>query len=463
MKNSRIRVVVGMLFLVVALTGARSESPTGSRSGTVGSPENGASGQDQGIPAAPQGGSSPATAALEDPSIALRLLRDDLGALSIGIALCLALLFHIVHLLGTLGTRKRIAELAHGMERVKQLVLAGNSSGAEATALAGQWKQQSQAVQQLTELIKEMDERLRRAEQNNAAASEAVVKVSEWIGESEVRQSLPAEGSQADETSDGALLLAVERSKNALDANAARVGPLRAAMSASALRFRNNRTLPPDLTSRAQSLQTGIEEFDRWQREAEELISVLQRGSWKERQSQLRAEHRRLADQLDARQISIAEHVDRYRELLDHYVTSASGGGRGAAVPADYETELKRRTAGAAEYLMDWFDNFYQLLAQAQSLAQLQNGSIDTETWNALLRIQKVAREVLGKFDVQVEEIQVGHTAYDRRLHEAALIRQSAQVPANTVIGVQRCGFRRMSTGEVLRRPQVVVAGASAG
>jgi hypothetical protein len=30
------------------------------------------------------------------------------------------------------------------------------------------------------------------------------------------------------------------------------------------------------------------------------------------------------------------------------------------------------------------------------------------------------------------------------------------------VIEVLRCGFRRMSTGEVLRRPQVVVAGAAA-
>jgi molecular chaperone GrpE (heat shock protein) len=83
---------------------------------------------------------------------------------------------------------------------------------------------------------------------------------------------------------------------------------------------------------------------------------------------------------------------------------------------------------------------------------------LDADIMNRLVQIQGLAREILGKFDIQPEEIQVGRTSYDRRLHEATLARQSLQFPINTVIEVLRCGFRRMSTGEVLRRPQVVVA-----
>jgi molecular chaperone GrpE (heat shock protein) len=109
---------------------------------------------------------------------------------------------------------------------------------------------------------------------------------------------------------------------------------------------------------------------------------------------------------------------------------------------------------------MDWYNDLFQLHSQ---LGQGQRSQIEAETAIELAKIQNAAREALGKFDIQPEAIQVGQTSFDRRLHDATLIRQSAQFPINTVVEVHRCGFRRMSTGEALRRPQVVVAGAAAG
>jgi molecular chaperone GrpE (heat shock protein) len=218
----------------------------------------------------------------------------------------------------------------------------------------------------------------------------------------------------------------------------------------------------PELAARIQSLNEEIGRFDQWQQDTSDQLTSLQRGSFSQRSSMLQADQDRLFDQVNNGSLSIAQMVKQSRAQLDHYFPETPAKGAEQTLPlAEREESLKKIVADAPDYLMDWYNNLFQL--QGQVSGPGQRTATEAETASDLAKTQQIAREALGKFDIQPEAIQIGQTSYDRRLHEAALVRQSPQFPVNTVIEVHKCGFRKMSTGEVLRRPHVVVAGAAAG
>ena len=117
--------------------------------------------------------------------------------------------------------------------------------------------------------------------------------------------------------------------------------------------------------------------------------------------------------------------------------------------------DLRQIAADVPDYLMDWFDKLFQLQSQTRASA----AQVDSETISELSLIQQLMRDALNKFDIQPEEIKLGQTSFDSRLYDATLVTQTTQFPVNTVVEVNHCGFRKLSTGEVLRRPKVVVSG----
>ena len=265
-------------------------------------------------------------------------------------------------------------------------------------------------------------------------------------------------GGQIAEADRALAIKIVERYKEISTANVNRIKPLTEAVAGLVERQKERRDAPAELVSRAESLHADIQKFDRWNSDLNDRLASLQRGSFPDRYAAFKAKQSQLADRINNGASSIYDYVSGYRELLDHYFPDGASDNSVSLPPSEHEADLKKMVAAVPDYLMDWFDRLYQLQSQvAASEAQGSRG--DGQTTAQLAQIQKLAREVLGKFDVQPEEIQVGQTSYDRRLHDAALITQSSQFPANTVIGIHQCGFRKASTGEVLRRPKVVVAG----
>jgi hypothetical protein len=196
-------------------------------------------------------------------------------------------------------------------------------------------------------------------------------------------------------------------------------------------------------------------QFDKWKTRAGDRIEALMRGSVSDRRARFAEEKNHLAGSLNMKEISVTDYVKGCRQLSRELFKPSTD-----ELPlAEFEGILSGLSSGAADRLMNWYDDFFQLHSQAIA----SQSSIDEETARELARIRRTARDTLLRFDIQPEEIQPGQTSFDHRLHEAAVVTQSSQFPANTVIGVQQCGFRRASSGEVLRRPKVVVARVGAG
>lgn len=325
-----------------------------------------------------------------------------------------------------------------------------------------QLRQQKESIAHLTEQIDKLEKRVASDEKPTTDSLRAVVvQLTRWL------EHIHMHGNEADgfddETEQAAALAALERTSERLRVNASLVEPLTQAIANLVERLESRPSVSSELLGRVQRLYHDIGQFDQWAVTAGAQLGALRRGSIDERRVKFQSEQKELGAQFQAGQINFAQYVEQFRKTVEHHFPAGAGNGRSSeqAAPTLSEEQLSQYVEDAPEYLMDWFSNFSQLQSQAQA-AQATGAGVDGEIIDALSQVQSVGREVLNRFDIQQEEIYVGRTSYDRHLHDAAMVRQTTQFPANTVIEVHRAGFRRVSTGEVLRRPQVVVAGSGA-
>jgi hypothetical protein len=164
-----------------------------------------------------------------------------------------------------------------------------------------------------------------------------------------------------------------------------------------------------------------------------------------------------LKDRFGKGELTAAQFEAAYRESFNNHFPQGTADGAPAAADG---SELGRPLPRVEDQLMDWFSNFSQLVNRVRGSNAV--GSVDGDTVGEMSDALNVVREVLIRFDIQPEEIEIGKTVYDPRVHQLVLARQSSY-PAHTVVDVQQSGFRRVRDGETLRRPQVIVAQASDG
>ncbi|MGH9838374.1 MAG: hypothetical protein ACREEM_06285 [Blastocatellia bacterium] len=162
---------------------------------------------------------------------------------------------------------------------------------------------------------------------------------------------------------------------------------------------------------------------------------------------------RKLYEQVMNGQYPLKDYIEQCGRQIEQALTMRANAAASQASAGD-ETELRHLLANAKEFAMNWFDEFHQL---SQNLLIAGQGEGELEA--RLKEVRRAASEWLRRYDIQPEEVPVGETSFDSRLHELAFARHSDSHPVNTVIGVPRCGFRDARTAEVLRRPQVIVSG----
>ncbi len=398
------------------------------------------------------------------------LMPDDLGFLGyltnsivfglFGFLILLALLLHVVHLLRTSGLNRDIEQLAIGQRNLAGRTGAPSGKNPGIDRISDQLNQQGQALNQLVTRFNQIDNRFTTNDAQFRDAIHAVALATNWIGEAQLREALASDGGNLSESERAATIAVLERYEEPLRQNASRVEPVSQAVGGLVEELEGLTHSTPELVGRVHNLHEGVARFSHWHKNVSEQLASLRRGSFSERSSSLRADQRHLFDQLNGGSLSVSQMVEKSRAMVEHYFPERPRRGPEERIPLqERESDLKKIVAEAPDHLMDWYNSLSQLQGQ---LSQVQRTSTDAEMAAGLAKVQQMGREALGKFDIQPEAIQIGKTSYDRRLHDAALVRQTAQYPINTIVEVHKCGFRRMSTGEVLRRPQVVVAGAAA-
>jgi uncharacterized protein YoxC len=377
----------------------------------------------------------------------------------------LALGLHVLHFLKGIQMSRDIDRLSMGLasgNRVPAPTPAGNKN-LMVDKLTEQVNQQGQGLSQFTTRLNQLENRMTLSSTQVSDAVQAVALTANWIGQSHLREARAADGNSLSEGERTALIAMLERYREPLRVNASRVEPLAQALAELVEKMEGRTYLSPELMGRVQSLYEDIGRFDQWHQETSGQMAALQRGSFSQRSLMLQTDQQRLIEEVHSGSLSVAQMVQKSRALLEqHFPDAPARNGKGKTASLEQEPELKKLVTAAPDYLMDWFNNLFQLQNLLLSGGQRDVDNMDGEIIHELSHIQKIAREALSKFDIQPEAIQLGQTSYDRRLHDATMVRQSSQFPINTVIEVHQCGFRRMSTGEVLRRPQVVVAGATA-
>lgn len=445
----------------------KTQPPAGQTPGVYGPNEAGA------VQREDPGGNSRTNQTSEDPDNPI-IKQDDLGMLSwlrnpilFGLAaflLVLAIALHLYQLLKTTQISRDLAQVMARQQRLAQANQVAGQSGKNTAidSLSEQVNKQIQGLGQLSTRLNQIENRLTLGDSQATDTIQALGVASSWIGQSKLLALTAKDGGQISEDERKAAIAMLERYKEPLRINADRVEPLAQALAAFIEQIEDRSHLSPELVGRVQKLYQDIGYFDQWQTQASGQLASLHRGSFSQRSTMLQSEQQHLVEQAREGTISMAQMVQKSRDLLEQFFPNgASQTSLEMRSPLETDTELKRIITSAPDYLMDWFNSLYQL--QNQLVSAGARSAIESEIFNELIQIQKIAQEVIGKFDIQLESIQVGQTNYDRRLHEATMVRQSSQFPTNTVIEVHRCGFRRMSNGEVLRRPEVVVAGAAAG
>lgn len=211
--------------------------------------------------------------------------------------------------------------------------------------------------------------------------------------------------------------------------------------------------LPPGTDGELAEFRNAAANFGRLEQLSGERLNALRTNSARSVYDRFRAEREELERQFSAGEINGDRFSNESLTLLDIYAAAVPGG-VGAAAGNE---EVKSWASGAEDRLMDWYSDFFQLHTRLLE-ARRAGGAVDDAVIQGTTRTLKVAREVLSRFDIQPEEIFIGQTIYDGRMHDYALTRESSY-PTHTIIEVWSSGFRRLRDGETLRRPRVVVAG----
>lgn len=315
--------------------------------------------------------------------------------------------------------------------------------------LRNQLVEQGRRLDDVIGRLNGLDDSLKRIDSQE---KQILVQTISWLGRLHT-MGVGADGDSGGEAERAALLTRLEGYAGRLHSLAGQVEPLTNEManlvqSPAVAAF-------PALRTRVQKLYEEIRRFEDAESALAEKLQALRNGSYGERRARFASAMKELEQRLN--DASPAQFIKEYRGLYEeHFPYAPKDGG---AQPLDVD-DIGQLVSGAQDYLMDWFSDYTELLSQTQAAAASAQQTTDG-VMDELSRVHAVAREVLRAFDILPVEIQVGQTAYDHRLFDMAMTRATAQYPANTIIEVQRTGFRRMSTGEVLRRPQVIVSGAA--
>lgn len=398
----------------------------------------------------------------------LDILVNPIGLGLIVLALILGLLLHFVHFirLSSINSKlKRIADIQNTFIQRTNLgppvnpAPAGSAMNPAVDKIAGQVQQLQQSLKDLSGRCNQIANDVTISDSQYRDAVQAVGLAANWIGQTQLEATMAANGGDISESQRAEAIAMFKRYREPLRANANRVEPITNALGDLSERLQYRSHSSPQVAGRIQNLYDGIAQFDQQLNQVTTELESLQRGSFAERSARLQADQDRLFDQVNNGSLSVGQMVQQSRSLIErHFPAEQKSRNDENLSLEEQEANFKKGIDDAGDYLMDWYNNLFQLQAQ---LCQIQGSQADAETAAELVKIQQLAREALNRFDIQPEVIEIGQTSFDRRLHEATLVRPAPQYPINTVIDVQKCGFRRMTTGEVLRRPEVVVAGTA--
>ncbi len=285
------------------------------------------------------------------------------------------------------------------------------------------------------------------------ATSGALADGLTWLGNMEAARI--ASSGATDEVDREKAVSKLEETAERLRASAARVAPLAERMGHLVEAASERPQVSQELKDKLRGFLRDVEWFGQQEARDRQRIATLRGTSVSSRHQEFLREQGTLKEQFSQGQLTAAQFEAAYRESFNNHFSQ--GAADGTPVGEDAGPGNSRRVE---DQLMDWFSNFSQLVSRVRGSNAA--GAADGDTVEEMQDVLNVAREVLVRFDIQPEEIEIGKTAYDPRLHVLVNWRQSPY-PANTVVDVQQSGFRRVRDGETLRRPQVIVAQASDG
>jgi hypothetical protein len=151
-------------------------------------------------------------------------------------------------------------------------------------------------------------------------------------------------------------------------------------------------------------------------------------------------------EEINSRYESGALSVDLYLKQ----VLAARPGDR--FVRPDLATEQARyRDAGiqTADGFLSWLD----------LVNEVRDSSADVDRFeiaSACTQIIRQSRSMLDLLDIEIDDVEIGRTQYDARLHDLLHTVPSPSARPETVVGVHKLGYRK--NGKIIRKPQVVVA-----
>ena len=101
-------------------------------------------------------------------------------------------------------------------------------------------------------------------------------------------------------------------------------------------------------------------------------------------------------------------------------------------------------------------DTYLAWLDRINELRDLAIETRSSEISSACTQIIRQSRTVLEPLNVELDDVEIGRTQYDSRLHDLLHTVPRPGTRPETVIGVRKLGYRR--NGTTVRKPQVVVA-----
>jgi molecular chaperone GrpE (heat shock protein) len=121
------------------------------------------------------------------------------------------------------------------------------------------------------------------------------------------------------------------------------------------------------------------------------------------------------------------------------------------ADPLAEQSRLKELQLRMADVFLAWLDRVNELRAFS---TDRDSGEVATLCTNII----RQSRGVLSQLELEIDDVEIGRTMFDARLHDLVHTVSTARARPETVIGVLRLGYRR--NGRVMRKPQVLVATA---
>ncbi len=376
----------------------------------------------------------------------------------VGLVILIALGLHFVHIAAESRTKQQLYSIRRELQRATAAAGSKAISGGPDRSGSKAADQHASALAALNSKIEELDNHAASLDQAIRHSVDATTVMAEWIGGSKIKELSAGFSSETDETARRRAIKTVARHKELFAENVKRVKEVGDALNRFVADLNGRSHAEAEFITRVESLSEEIREFERWDHDAAKRLKALDRTPFAERDSAFRSRKDQLAGQLNGGEISIAAYVEAYRGLVEQQVSDEASRPYESSDPSEHEERVRAELAAAPDYLMNWFDRLYQLRALVKEGAY---PSVDAAAVSELARIQRLGEDALARFDIQPEAIDAGRTGFDRRLHDSALVQRSS-LPANTIVAVQQYGFRRLSTGDVLRRPRVVVSGAGA-